>query len=463
MATKETATKTLTADMPKVMNAVRSVASPAYQSAVPYAYASADSVKEIGAIFSSNINIANEYIDTLVNLIARQYLLYKSYESPYKFTKKGLVPFGETIEQIAYDLIKVLDYDPADAANTLHKRELPDVKTAFQFVNYQKLYPLTIEWQTLRQAFLSWDSVNRFTNNLIDNMYRSMEYDEFLTTKYLISKAIIDGNVQTVTVSEPTTTEAAENLMIQIKTYSDNFKFMSTDYNQAGIPTFTERENQYVFANTNFNATNSVKVLAKAFNEDKVEFAGRWVLINGFSSLDKKRLNELFGSEEWYTAFTSEQYAILDTVYAVLVDEDWFMIFDQLLEFAENPNGKALSRNYFLHTWKSFGFSPFANAVAFTSTESTVTGVTVTPSAANASVGNTVNLSATVSGTGLYDKNVVWTVGPLDDGVTVTLEPNGNNCAVTVTGGAATKTATIYATSVSAPGQAGGSVITITA
>lgn len=463
MATKVTTPKTLTSDMPKVMNAVRSIATSAYQNAVPTAYNTADSVKEIGAIFTENINIANEYIDTLVNLIARQYLLYKSYESPYKFTKKGLLSFGETIEQIAYDLIKVLDYDPVEAADTLHKRELPDVKTAFQFVNYKKLYPLTIEWQTLRQAFLSWDSVNRFTNNLIDNMYRSMEYDEFLTTKYLISKAIIDGNVKAVNVSAPTTAEQAENLMVQIKAYSDNFKFMSTDYNQAGIPTFTERDKQYVFANTNFNATNSVKVLAKAFNEDKVEFAGRWVLINGFSSLDKKRLNALFSNEEWYTEFTAAQYAILDTVYAVLVDEDWFMIFDQLLEFAENPNGKALSRNYFLHTWKSFGFSPFANAVAFTSTESTVTGVTVTPSTANAAVGNTVNLSATVSGTGLYDKNVVWSVGPLDNGVTVTIVPNGNNCAVTITGGDATKTATIYATSVSTPGQASSALITITA
>ena len=57
-----------------------------------------------------------------------------------------------------------------------------------------------------------------------------------------------------------------------------------------------------------------------------------------------------------------------------------------------------------------FSISPFEQAIAFTSAASTVTGVTVSPSSAKVSAGQDITLTATVAGSGIYSRNVQWTM-----------------------------------------------------
>ena len=54
--------------------------------------------------------------------------------------------------------------------------------------------------------------------------------------------------------------------------------------------------------------------------------------------------------------------------------------------------------------------SPYANAVCFTEEASAITGVTVSPTSANVTQGASLQLSATVAGTGLIDKTVSWSI-----------------------------------------------------
>ena len=60
-----------------------------------------------------------------------------------------------------------------------------------------------------------------------------------------------------------------------------------------------------------------------------------------------------------------EEKTQLETVAAVIIDRDFFMIYDNVIEFTETYNAKGLYWNYFLHNWKTFSTSPFANAIAF--------------------------------------------------------------------------------------------------
>ena len=72
---------------------------------------------------------------------------------------------------------------------------------------------------------------------------------------------------------------------------------------------------------------------------------------------------------------TDEELKALDAVPAVLVDRNWFMIFDNLFNFTEQYNGEGLYWNYWYHVWKTFSVSPFANAAVFVPGKPAITGV----------------------------------------------------------------------------------------
>ena len=91
-------------------------------------------------------------------------------------------------------------------------------------------------------------------------------------------------------------------------------------------------------------------------------------------------------------------------------DGGWFMVFDNYENFTQNYNGQGLYWQYWYHAWKTFSVSPFANALAFYAGASEITEVTVTPATADVYVGQSIQMSATVTGTGLIDKAVTWSV-----------------------------------------------------
>ena len=157
------------------------------------------------------------------------------------------------------------------------------------------------------------------------------------------------------------------------------------------------------------DADMDVEVLAAAFNMEKAEFMGHRITVDSFGEMDTDRLDALFSGSEWYTTPTDDELAALDAIPGILVDKDWFMIFDNLINFTENYNGQGLYWNYFLHTWKTFSSSPFANAVVFVPGAPAITSVTVTPESATVLAGQSVQLDAEVVTANFASKVVNWT------------------------------------------------------
>lgn len=52
-------------------------------------------------------------------------------------------------------------------------------------------------------------------------------------------------------------------------------------------------------------------------------------------------------------------------VKAILLDEEWFQVYDNNTKFTEQYAAAGLYWNYFFHTWKTISYSPFSNAVVF--------------------------------------------------------------------------------------------------
>ena len=424
--------KTLTSNGVDILNAIRNSASSTYQERIPEA--TQDNIRQIGNAMMQYESTQNEFLDALVNRIGRVLITSKSYSNPLRRFKKGVLEFGETVEEVFVNVAKAVQYDPVDAEETLYKRTIPDVRTAFHKMNLQNLYPVTISNEQLRQAFLSYQGLSDLIARIVDSMYTGSEYDEFLCMKQQIVEAAQQGEFYPVNVPELTADNAKE-IVTKIKAISNSFDFMSTTYNPVGVLTHSPKQSQVLLIDANFDASIDVNVLASAFNMDKAEFMGQRVLVDNFG--------ELTG------------------VVAALVDESWFMVFDNWIGFTENYNGKGLYWNYFYHVWKTFSRSPFANAVLFTTDKISVTRVNVTPGTAEITKGQSLILNSVVSTTGYAPKDVIWSVSGTEAVTSTIKQTKLNEAILTVPVTEANTTLTITAKSVYDSGKTGTATITL--
>jgi len=445
MATTSSST-TLSAGAVDILNAIRNSASANYRDYVPAAGDYSD-IREIGAIIMDYPALQNEFLNALINRIGRVILSSKQYNNPWSMFKKGTLEYGETIEEVFVELAKPFEYDPAVAEDELFKRQIPDVRAAFHVINYRKFYKTTVQRETLRQAFLSADGIANLVTKIIDSLYTGANYDEFQTMKYMLAKHIANGELYPVEVTTPIS-DNASSIVKSIKNTSNMFTFMSSDYNRAGVHTYSNKDDQFIVINSEFEATMDVDVLAAAFNMDKAEFAGHRVLVDNFGSLDTDRLDELFADNEWYETINDSVLEALNTIPAVLVDRNWFMIVDNMFTLRDQENEQGLYWNYFYHVWKTFSASPFANAAVFVAGTPSVTAVTISPSSASVTNGQTVLLTATVTTKNFAPKTVTWSSS--NESI-ATVNIYGEVTAVEGASGSVTITATsTYDTTVSA-------------
>lgn len=376
---------------------------------MPRAALDTNNIRKIGDFIMSQDVYSNAFLSALMNRIARVIITSRLYENPWRMFKKGLLEYGEIVEELFVQMAKPHDYDPELAVTNQFKREIPDVRSAFHVMNYQKFYKETISNDQLRQAFLGWEGITDLIGRIIDAMYTGANYDEFVSMKYMIARMALDGYMYPISLPN-VTADNAKSIVTTIKGLSNQLEFMSTKYNYAGVSTYTDKSSQYLIINAQFDATIDVEVLASAFNMDKAEFMGNRVLVDSFAAQDTERLEMLFGNSAWYTPFTQAELTALENMLGVLVDRDWFMIFDNYYNMTEKYNGEGLYWNYWYHAWKTFSASPFQTATVLAVGEQTITGITVNPATLTLAPGARYQFSTTVAGSPFVDRAVLWSI-----------------------------------------------------
>lgn len=421
----------------QLLNVIRSDASQAYRDRVPEA--TQDNIAEIGNPILNYEATRNEFLDALVNRIGMVIITSRSYNNPLKRFKKGMMSLGETVEEIFVNIIKAEPYYLVDdqgktAAQDEFERRLPNVLAAFHKRNRQDKYPVTIQNDDLRTAFLSYQGVEDLVSKIIEAVYTSDEYDEFLLMKNVFFEAGMRGALRPVTVPGLDSDVNAKKTMTLFRQTALDLTFMRSDSNFMGVTTHTPLDEQVIFILSSVAATVDVEVLASAFNMDKTNFIGRRVIVDDFGGLEK------------------------EGVIAIAADEDWFMVFDNYLTMTSDYVASRLYYNYFLHHWETLSYSPFKNVVAFTTEAPTVKSVTITPGTASVTkaAGGTVQLTAAVTGTGLISNNVVWTITE-DANASVT-----SSGLVTIKPGITVDSLTVTATSKLDNTKSGTATITLT-
>ena len=413
--------KNLTASAADVVNSIRSEVGGTFADQVPAAINEGQvlsdgtvatremalgTLRQIGDVITTFQPLANAFLSALVNRIGRVIINSKMYSNPWAGFKRGLLEYGETIEELFVNIVQAQDFDPETAENEVFKRKIPDVRSAFHTMNYQKFYKTTVSNDQLRQAFLSFEGISDLIGKITEALYTSANYDEYLVMKYMLCYAMEHGAFHPVTIAQPTAANS-NSVVTTLKATSEKLQFLSADYNQAGVYNHTPKGDQYFIMTADFSSIVDVETLARAFNIDKVTLMGHTVIIDQFTftTSETARLQELLGTQ--YTALTTSLFA---DVPCVCVDRDFFMIFDNFQNMTEQYNGEGLYWNYWLHQWKTFSTSPFANAVIFTDETPAVSAVAVTPSALTMGKGTSTQFAATVTNAGFASTGVTWSI-----------------------------------------------------
>lgn len=327
------------------MNYIRTNSSKAYQDAVPVA--TKTNIQEIGNILLNDAyqSMLNEFVNNLINRIALTIVRNKSYDNPLAMFKKGSVPLGTDIQDIYENPANPEPYEYTDVAmQKLLTITDPDTHVAYYRRNRQDLYTKTITREGLQGAFVSWDKFNDFITAITQSLYSGNYISEFDYTKGLIDGAY-DNNKVIVEVVDAVKDEISATAFVKkLRALYSKMSFPSTKYNayskfsgaKGVIKTWTNKDRICVIVTADIMAEVDVDVLARAFNMDKADFLGRVIEIDKFENPE---------------------------IQAVICDESWLQIYDNIFRFDEFYNARTMSWNEYLHAWGTFAICPFANAV----------------------------------------------------------------------------------------------------
>ena len=354
------AVNVLNASTIDILNTIRANATYEYQQMVPE-IESANEIPRVGEVLYGYPALANQFINALINRIALVRVKSATFNNAYSQLKKGYLEFGETVEEVFVEIAKAREFSAEKAEAREFKRTLPDVRSAFHVINWRAQYPVTIQDEDLRMAFQSINGVQDLIAKIIDSVYTGAEYDEYLLFKYLMIKAISHGKMHPVSIGSGEMNDAA----VAFRGTSNMMTFLKTQYNASGVHTATPKSDQYIFMDAMYNASYDVNVLASAFNMDKADFSGKLMLIDDWTSFDNERFEEIRKNSDMIEEVTPEELALLRDVKAVLVDGEWFQVYDNNIKFTEVYVSSGLYWNYNLNIWKTVSSSPFSNAVVF--------------------------------------------------------------------------------------------------
>lgn len=296
--------------------------------------------------------------------------------APFKMENMAL---GYTMEEYFVECAKEHAYDQADAENTLFKRELPDIKTAFYVVNRKSYYPATITDDDMRKYFVSWDGVNSLIARIVDSMYNGDNKDDYNYMKSALVTHYENGLMKIVKTSAVTDTDTAKELARKITEYVSYLTEPTNEYNAMAVTKQNDYEDIYVILNGKSNSYLNIDWLAQTFQLEFAEFKAHVLVLPTLPSTKQ------------------------GTIEALVVDSEIYRVFDQKYSVGVAYNAKGLYWNYFLHHWEGIATSRFANAIAFVSgdVEEKVTAIYANPTVVQVKKGGSVTVAFTVQTSGL--------------------------------------------------------------
>ena len=386
-----------------ILNAIRNDASQQFADAIPVA--NGDNVREVGRLIMSDQNYTNEFIMSLINRIGRTIITSKSFNNPLKKYKMGLLEMGEVVQEIFVNSVEERVYSMYDAEKNVFKVAIPDIRACYYAIDSQKVYKATINESMLAQAFLSRNGLTDLVSKIMERMELQDEDYEFKVMQNCIKEAGAKGQLYPIVLTTAPTSEAgAKELVKNARAMYSKMKYPETKYNYAGVKTLSSADDIMLIIDSDMEAQLDVDVLAKAFNMEKTEFLGHLTVIPKMP---------------------------IANCYAIMCDKNWWKVWDNKITTQSIYNTEGLYYNITYHHWATYHYSPFENAVIFTTDASAITSLTIDPAAIDGAVDTTVNIPVAVVATGQASKAVVFEATS-GSGYIAEMTSDGQSCQVKI-------------------------------
>lgn len=339
-------------------------------------------------------------------------------------------------------------FDVDDFAGLLARYEA-DVKVQYTKVNSDIQYPVSITRAKLKDAFVSWASLENFIDGLTQSLYNGAYIDQYNLSKGLISSAYASNQVQYEVVSSINSEANAKAFITKARELFLQMQTPSIRYNAwrkvggygRDILTWSNPEDIVFILRNDLASYIDVNVLASAFNLDKATLLGNIIYVNDFDQYDNEGTKVFDGS----------------AIVGMIADKSWFRIKEQETTMDQFYNANNRVWNYYLNVVRMYNYSLFANGVVlctaapsvpattlkFVETSPAVTAgskitltVETTPFAANPTISFSSGTEAKATVSKIDDKHVEVT--GVEAGSSVITATDGTHSAtVTVTVNAA--------------------------
>ena len=315
-----------------------------------------ENMHKIADIITDYPTAKNEFVNVLTNQVAKQRFFSKAYENPYKMFKKGMLPYGKSIESIFVDIVKGKDRSrqttATNLASDLLSRQNPVVKVEYYSENKQMQYQATISDEELKGAFRSENGLSEMTSRILQAPLNSAEYDDFLIVKHALAHLKgAEVKIGKTAYDALTLQQKAQSIVTAIKSYILKMGFLSNQYNGQGVMTFSKPQDLVAFVPTDLLAVMDVQLLAQAFNVSYDQINLHVLPIDYFESCTK--------SNSSYT------YAEDTATQCIICDKEAIQIYETLNSSETFRNPQAMYTNVWFNRWGIVASCNFANCIKF--------------------------------------------------------------------------------------------------
>lgn len=321
-----------------ILNNIRANASAEYQARIPEATQA--NIQTIGNAFQTYTLLYNEFSTALFNKIGKTIIESKLFENKLAKYKQGTILSQQDVEEIFVEMASAEGaYDPK-GPNPLGRRDAVQDKVIYHRMNRQDYYAMTLGDIDFVRVFRSEATLDTYLAAKFNAVYSGANYDEWLAMKNLL--ATYDGyfDYQVPVIAGDDAQASAKTFVKTLRKAVTDLGFMSTAYNKAGVKTMSSASDLVLLVHKDVLAEVDVEVLAKAFNMGKTDIQ--------------------------VTIEVMDDFGTLTDTYGLLVDKDFFRIYDTLSHMEPQRNAQGLFTNYFYHVHQILSLSHFKNAVRFT-------------------------------------------------------------------------------------------------
>lgn len=290
-------------DTSVLLDSIWATSSNAYQTTVPLT--TAVGIKDVGeAILNAPSSIKNDFMSNLYNKIGLTLIDYPVVDNHLAFLRKGVLEYGQTIEDIYVGLANSVPYvtgmNDVDVAAGAYPDQFKVHKvphrSAFYHTILSRQYAVTRHLTDLKKAFFNGATLDEFTAGIMNAITSRENYDDYRMTVALMARQIEEaqkvekfhGSIHLITLfnagkeaADQVTAETAfsnrdflQFFSNQLKKWSKRLKYLRSDLNIAGVENNLPSGRQRIMMLEDITTDFETQLLAWAYNSGNLDIGG---------------------------------------------------------------------------------------------------------------------------------------------------------------------------------------------